>query len=197
MTWETDGQGQQQYTDQHSKWHTQHLSTGGDKKYDKYQSAASFLLQTSIVILSLFHCILAANWKTWLYLLFCDKHLDQKDAEEDESGTANIVFEHWQVQGSVLEREEHKHMKLMLWYSKSIGIWDQLSLLSYWYACVYLTCFSKSFFGNHRANLTLSSDLDHCLRVGGEQRQNKGRMGKSSIEEGKLGNQREKTKIAD
>lgn len=31
----------------------------------------------------------------WSYLLICDKHLNQKDAEEDECGTANIVFEHW------------------------------------------------------------------------------------------------------
>lgn len=103
------------------------MSTGGDKKYDKYQSAASFfttnIYQNCVVILSLLHCILAANWKTWLDSLLCDKHLDQKDAEEDESGTADIVFEHWQVQGSVLEREEHKHMNPMLCYSKSLAIW--------------------------------------------------------------------------
>lgn len=44
--------------------------------------------------------------KFWSYSLLCDKHLNHKDAEEDEGGTANIVFEHWQIQGSVLRGQE-------------------------------------------------------------------------------------------
>lgn len=92
------------------------------------------------------------------YSLLGDEHLDQKDAEEDKRGTAHVVLEHWQVQGSVLEPQEHKHISL----PRPFGLLKPLMV--HWHAGVYLTCFSKSFFGNQRANLTLSSDLDHCLR---------------------------------
>lgn len=40
------------------------------------------------------------------HLLLCDKQLNHKDAEEDEGCTAHIVFEHGQIQRSVLERQK-------------------------------------------------------------------------------------------
>lgn len=42
--------------------------------------------------------------RSWSYLLFCDEHLNRKYAEEDEGGATHVVFEHRQIQGSVLER---------------------------------------------------------------------------------------------
>lgn len=50
---------------------------------------------------------LVAPWENKVVLV-CDEHLNHKDAEEDEGGTANVVLEHGQVQGSVLQRrKEH------------------------------------------------------------------------------------------
>lgn len=42
------------------------------------------------------------------------------------------------------------------------------------------TCFSRSFLGNHRARLLVSSDLDHCLKERGEKV--KGRKGGREVE---------------
>lgn len=47
--------------------------------------------------------------KIWSYSLLCDKHLDHKDGEEDEGGTANIMFEHRQIQGTVLRGGKTEH----------------------------------------------------------------------------------------
>lgn len=90
----------------------------------------------------------------WFYSLLCDKHLDHKDAEEDEGGTAHIVFEHGQVQGSVLEREKAERGSL----SSSVGC-TRLNDLP----VSKPTCFSRSFLGKNKDKLPLSSDLDHCL----------------------------------
>lgn len=49
-------------------------------------------------------CVLTAADRIWSYSLVCDKHLNQEDADEDDGSTADIMFEHGQIQGSVLER---------------------------------------------------------------------------------------------
>lgn len=44
---------------------------------------------------------------------------------------------------------------------------------------VKFTCFSRSFFGNHKAKLPLSSDLDHCLgKEGDKDRRKEGKEGR-------------------
>lgn len=40
------------------------------------------------------------------YSLPCNKHLNDEDTEEDEGGTAGVVFEHRQIQGSILRKAE-------------------------------------------------------------------------------------------
>lgn len=136
MTGETDGQGQQQHTNQYSKWHTQHLSTEGEKNQSmsKIQSPASpFPFSINIIFIVCYFFPTALHYKgwqlchldsrqqraIWSYSLLCDKHLNQKDAEEDEGGTANIMFEHRQIQVSVLRRGETEHT----WTSYSALEW--------------------------------------------------------------------------
>lgn len=56
-----------------------------------------------------------------LYSLLSDNDLNQEDAEKDDCGTGDVVFEHRQVQGSVLHRE---HRQLNSWTTCSVqNIW--------------------------------------------------------------------------
>lgn len=98
--------------------------------------------------------------------LLGDQHLDQKDAEEDEGGTAHVVFEHWQVQGAVLEAQEHKHTSgLLNGPNGPLACWAPSYLL------LQILLWEP---GSESDTLLRLGPLPE--RVGGQRRQNKGRM---------------------